>query len=55
MNLWIPWKRHKPQIIVAVTKRKEVDTSIASEAHKALQALRGAKVEYLKTPRERTS
>ena len=55
MNFWTPWSRKKPQIIVAVTKRKEVDTSIASDAHKALQALRGVKVDYLPTPRERTA
>ena len=54
MKLWTPWSRKKPQIIVAVTKRKEVDTSIAGEAHKQLMSeLRGAKVDYLPTPRER--
>lgn len=56
MNIWTPWYKPtpKPQITVAVTKRKEVDTSSTGERHKQLMSeLRGAKVDYLPTPRER--
>ena len=54
MNFWTPWSRKKPQIIVAVTKRKEVDTSITSDAHKQLMSeLHGAKVPYCLTAKEK--
>jgi len=56
MNFWTTWSRKKPKIIVAVTKRKEVDTSISGKAHKQLMSeLRGVKVDYLPTPRERVT
>jgi len=56
MNFWPPWNKPtpKPQITVATTKRKEVDTSISNDIHMHMKAeLRGAKVPYLPTPRER--
>ena len=53
MTFWTPWKRYRPQIIVTTTKRKEVDTSLSSEYHKALMELKDELVPYLPTAREK--